>query len=261
MRLKIIFLLLLGASISKATIIGKEVTYTADSLTMKGYIAFDDGVKGKRPGVIVVHEWWGHNDYARKRAEMLANLGYVAFALDMYGNGKQATHPDDAGKFAGEVMSNMPAMKARFLAAIDVLKKDEHVDTSRISAIGYCFGGGVVLAMAREGANLKAVISFHGSLATQHPSEHGSVKAKILVCNGAADKFISADDIKNFKAEMKSAGAEMQFINYPGAIHGFTNPDATELGKKFNLPLAYNKYADNKSWVEMQKLLKRVFKN
>jgi dienelactone hydrolase len=244
----------------RAGIVGKEVTYTSDSLTMKGYIAYDDGVKEKRPGILVVHEWWGQNEYARKRAEMLAKLGYVALAVDMYGNGKQASHPDDAGKFASEVMSSLPGMKARFMAAMDVLKKDEHVDPAQISAIGYCFGGGVVLAMAREGADLKAAVSFHGSLATKHPAEKGNVKATVLVCNGADDKFISADDIRNFKSEMKSAGAEFTFINYPGAIHAFTNPGATELGKKFNMAIAYNENADKKSWTEMQKLFKKVFK-
>src|SRR5207302_1056844 len=126
--------------------------------------------------------WWGNNAYSRKRAEMLAGLGYVALAVDMYGNGKQAAHPDDAGKFASEAMSNMEVMKSRFNAAMDVLKKDEHVDPTQIAAIGYCFGGGVVLNMAREGADMKAVVSFHGSLATQHPAGKGNVKAKILVC-------------------------------------------------------------------------------
>jgi len=260
MRLMLIVLMLLGIVSARAGVVGREVNYTSDSLTMKGYIAYDDKILGKRPGVLVVHEWWGNNEYAHKRAEMLAELGYVALAVDMYGNGKQAGHPEDAGKFSGEVMGNMPAMKARFIAAMDVLKKDEHTDPARIAAIGYCFGGGVVLAMAREGADLKAVVSFHGGLATQHPAEKGSVKAKILVCNGADDTFISADDIKKLKAEMKSASADLQFINYPGAIHSFTNPSSTEIGKKFNLRMAYNENADKKSWAEMQKLFKKVFK-
>lgn len=260
MRLIFIVLMLFGAATLRAGVVGKEVTYTADTLTMKGYIAYNDSMSGKSPGVLVVHEWWGHNDYARSRAEILAGLGYVALAVDMYGNGKQASHPDDAGKFAGEVLGNMPAMKARFAAALEFLKKDEHVDPTQISAIGYCFGGSVVLTMAREGADLKAVVSFHGSLATEHPAENGIVKAKVLACNGADDKFISAAGIKNFKEEMKSAGVDFNFINYPGALHGFTNRAATELGKKFNLPIAYNESADKKSWAEMQKLFKKVFR-
>jgi len=260
MRIALVVFMLVGVTAARSGVIGKEIEYTIDSVTMKGYIAYDDNMKGKRPGVLVVHEWWGHNDYARKRAEMLAELGYVALAMDMYGNGKQASHPDDAGKFAGEVMQNLPMMNARFMAAMNLLKKHENVDPTRIAAIGYCFGGGVVLAMAREGIDLKAVISFHGSLATQHPAEKGKVKAKILVCNGEDDKFISAEDIKNFKDEMKSAGVDFRFVNYPGAVHSFTNPAATENGKKFNLPLAYNEKADKKSWTDMQKLFKRVFK-
>ena len=256
----LVVLMLLGVVAAHAGVVGKEVTYTADSLTMKGYLAYNDSIKDKRPGVLVVHEWWGHNDYARKRATMLAELGYVALAVDMYGNGRLANHPDDAGKFASEVMSNMPAMKARFMAAMGLLMKDEHVDPTQLSAIGYCFGGGVVLTMAREGADLKAVVSFHGSLSTQNPAEKGKVKAKILVCNGADDKYTPADGIKKFKNEMKSAGVDFKFVNYPGAIHGFTNPAATELGKKFNMSIAYNENADKKSWDEMQKLFKKVFK-
>ena|SRR3990172_9460884 len=148
MRLYLFALLFLAATVTRASVVGKEITYTADSVTMKGYLAYDDKVTGKLPGVLVVHKWWGHNEYARKRAQMLAELGYVALAVDMYGNGKQASHPEDAGKFASEVMNNMPAMKARFMAAMGLLKKDERVDPPRIAALGYCFGGGVVLAMA-----------------------------------------------------------------------------------------------------------------
>ncbi|GEM_PF-29799 len=261
MRLAL-FLALIPVSIwiARGGVVGKEVEYSADGVTLKGYVAYDDKAKEKRPGVLVVHEWWGHNDYARKRATMLAELGYIALAVDMYGDGKQANHPDDAGKFAGEVMKNMPQMKARFMAAMDVLKKHEAVDPTRVAAIGYCFGGGVVLAMAREGADLKGVASFHGTLATQSPAEKGMVKAQILVCNGADDKFVSADDIKNFKAEMKSAGADFKFVNYAGAVHSFTNPAATESGKKFNLPIAYNEKADKKSWADMQGFFKKIFK-
>jgi dienelactone hydrolase len=260
MQTTLIIMLFLTATLTNAGVVGKEVQYTSDSLTMKGYIAYDDAAIGKRPGVLVVHEWWGHNAYVRKRAEMLAGLGYVALAVDMYGNGKQADHPDDAGKFASEVMSNMPGMKARFNAAMDVLKSDEHVDSNQIAAIGYCFGGAVVLNMAREGADLKAVVSFHGSLGAQHPAVKGAVKAKILVCHGAEDKFASTEDIATFKSEMKNAGVDLKFVTYPGALHAFTNPDATELGKKFNMPIAYNEKADKQSWAEMQKFFTKVLK-
>jgi len=260
MRFLVLLLLVISALTARAGIVGKEVTYTSDSLTMKGYLAYDDSLSGRRPGILVVHEWWGNNAYAHKRAEMLAGLGYTALAVDMYGNGRTAEHPDDAGKFSSEVMGNMAVMTARFNAALDFLKQDERVDTAHVAAIGYCFGGGVVLNMARHGANLKAVVSFHGSLATGHPAERGEVKSKILVCNGADDKFIPTEDIQKFKAEMKTANADYQFINYPGAVHGFSNPDATEMGKKFSIKIAYNANADRKSWLEMQKLFKKVFR-
>ena len=260
MRSTLFALIIMGAVTSRAGVVGREVEYSTDGVTLKGYIAYDDKSIEKRPGVLVVHEWGGHNEYTRKRADMLAELGYVALAVDMYGDGKKADHPEDAGKFAGEVMKNLPAMKARFMAALDFLKKNDTVDTARIGAIGFCFGGGVALAMAREGVDLKGIVSFHGSLATQTPAEKGKVKAKILVCNGADDTFISADDIKSIKAEMKAAKVDFRFINYPGAIHGFTNPAATAMGKKFEIPIAYNEKADKKSWGDMRGFFRKVFK-
>jgi len=227
---------------------------------MKGYLAYPEDIKEKRPGVLVVHEWWGLNDYARNRARMLAELGYTAFAVDMYGDGKQAMHPDDAGKFASEVMKKFDVAKVRFMAALDFLKQQPTVDPTRIAAIGYCFGGGVVLNMARQGVDLKGVASFHGSLTAVKGAQPGMVRAKILVLNGADDKFITPEQIEAFKQEMKSAWADFQFISYPGAIHSFTNPEATALGKKFNLPLAYNAEADKQSWLELQKFLDKIFK-
>ncbi len=260
MRTTLAALLFFCASLATAGLVGKEVSYSIPGMTMKGYYVYDDAIQGPRPAVIVVHEWWGLNDYARKRADMLAELGYAAFAVDMYGSGKTAEHPDDAGKFSAEVSKNLPVMKERFNAALGLLKKSRFVDTTRIAAIGYCFGGGVVLAMAREGSNLKAAVCFHGSLATEHPAEKGKVKAKILVCNGADDKFISPESITAIKAEMKAAGVDFRFFNYPGAIHAFTNPAATELGKKFDMAIAYNKNADTKSWEEMKKLFRKALK-
>ena len=211
--------------------------------------------------MLVVHEWWGHNEYTRKRARMLAELGYTALALDMYGDGKQAMHPDEAGKFASEVMKHFTEEgKARFLAAEEFLKKQPTVDPDNIAAIGYCFGGGVVLNMARQGADLKAVASFHGSLAAVQPAEPGAIKAKIRVYNGADDKFTTPEAIEAFKKEMTDAKVDFKFINYPGAVHAFTNPDATKLGLKFKLPLAYNAKADKESWADMTAFFKDVFK-
>ncbi len=237
----------------------EEVTYTAGDLTMKGYLAYDDAKKGKRPGVLVVHEWWGHNEYARKRARMLAEMGYVALAVDMYGDGKQAAHPDDAGKFAGAVMQNIEGAKARFMAAMDLLKKNPRTDPKRLAAIGYCFGGGVVLHMARFGADLKGVVSFHGSLGTQTPAQAGKVKAKVLVCHGGDDGFISQEQIDGLKKEMADAKVDFQFISYPGAKHSFTNPDADQYAKQFGMPIAYNADADKKSWEDMQAFFKKIF--
>ena len=256
-------MMLFGTTVAFAAprIKGKTVTYKAGNVTLKGYFAYDENIKGMRPGVLVVHEWWGQNEYARKRARMLAEMGYAALALDMYGEGKQAMHPDDAGKFAGEVMKHFnEAGKARFEAAEEFLKRQPVVDPARIAAIGYCFGGGVVLNMARQGADLKAVASFHGSLVAVKPAEPGMVKAKIRVYNGADDKFTPQSAIDAFKKEMTDAKVDFQFIDYPGAVHSFTNPDATELGKKFNLPLAYNEKADKESWADMTKFFAEVFK-
>ena len=255
-------LVLAGAAFAaeKPDIEGKEVSYRASGVEMKGYLAFDRNVTGKRPGVLVVHEWWGHNEYARKRARMLAEMGYTAFAVDMYGEGKQAMHPDDAGKFSSELMKNFDTAKERFIAAMEFLKKQPTVDPGRIAAIGYCFGGGIVLNMARQGFDLKGVASFHGSLTAVKPAQQGGVKARILVLNGTDDKFVTQEQIGAFRQEMRNAGADFQVIEYPGAIHSFTNPDADEYAKKFNLPLGYNAEADKKSWEELRKFLEKIFK-
>ncbi|MEP9410964.1 MAG: dienelactone hydrolase family protein [Candidatus Brocadia sp.] len=239
---------------------GKTVEYSSLGVVMKGYLVYDENIKSKRPGVLVVHEWWGHNEYARKRARMLAELGYTALAVDMYGDGKQAMHPDEAGKFSSELMKNFDVAKARFVAAMDFLKQQFSVDPNRIAAIGYCFGGAIVLNMARQGVDLKGVASFHGSLTAVRQAQKGSVKAKILVLHGADDKFVTQEQIEAFKQEMKTAGADFQFISYPGVIHGFTNPEADANAKKFNLPLAYNAEADMKSWKELEKFFSTIFK-
>jgi len=238
----------------------EEVNYSSGATQLKGYIAYDDSFRGKRPAVLVVHEWWGHNEYARQRARQLAQLGYVAMALDMYGNGKQARHPEDAQKFSSEISSNIALAKQRFLAAMGQLQGLKRVDATKIAAIGYCFGGGVVLQMAREGVELKGVASFHGSLSTQHPAAPGAVKAKILVAHGGEDPFVGMDKLMAFIDEMNKAGASYKVVVYSGAKHSFTNPDASKYGKQFNLPLEYNPRADEDSWREMQLFLKDVFK-
>lgn len=240
-------------------IIGEEITYRADSITMQGYLAYDANTEGPRPGVIVVHEWWGHNEHTRNAANKLAEAGYTAFALDMYGDGKQAEHPDDAGAFAGAVMQNFDGAKARFMAALEQLKNHESTNRESIAAIGYCFGGGVVLNMARQGADLDAVATFHGSIGPIEPAQPGVVKARILVMNGADDPFVQPEAIEAFKAEMDSADVDYEFINYPGAVHAFTNPAATQKGEEFDLPLAYNEEVDNKSWNRLLEFLDHTF--
>ncbi len=237
---------------------GQEVSYSTDRTQMEGYIAYDASKEDKRPGILVVHEWWGHNEYVRKRADMLAELGYVALAVDMYGNGKQATHPEDAGKFSSQVMSNIDEAKARFEAAMEVLKNNPNVNADKIAAIGYCFGGSVVLSMANAGYDLEAVAAFHsGVQLPMQPSE--DVKAKVLVQNGADDPFVSDESVKNFKNSMESAGVDYEYIEYPGAVHAYTSPSADSLGKKFDLPLAYQKEADEASWQKMKALFNNVF--
>jgi len=245
---------------AQAAVQGKEVSYHANGTTLKGYVAYDDAVKGKRPGILVVHEWWGHNEYARKRARMLAELGYTALAVDMYGNGKQAHHPDDAGKFSSEVAKNAKLAKARFDAALKLIKRQKTVDTHNIAAIGYCFGGSVVLNMARIGEPLKAVASFHGGLGTDHPAEAGKVKARIASFTGEEDPFIPAAQVAAFRQEMDKAGVSYKAVTYPGAKHSFTNPDADKYGQEFKLPLAYNAAADKASWDEGLAFLADAFK-
>jgi dienelactone hydrolase len=252
---------MLGVAAAEPKLQRKTVEYSAQGVVMKGYLTYDENIQGKRPGVLVVHEWWGQNEYARKRAVMLAELGYTALAVDMYGGGKRAMHPDDAAKFSSELMKNFEVAKARFMAAMDFLKQQPTVDPTRIAAIGYCFGGGVVLNMAIQGVDLKGVASFHGSLTVVKPAQRGRIKAKVLVLHGADDKFATPEQVKAFQQEMKRAGADFQFISYPGAMHSFTNPKADALGKRFNLPIAYNAAADRESWDKLKEFLKTIFKS
>jgi dienelactone hydrolase len=251
---------MLAAAAAHAAVQGKEVSYHANGTTLKGYVAYDDAVQGKRPGILVIHEWWGHNEYARKRARMLAEQGYTALAVDMYGNGKQAHHPDDAQKFSSEVSKNEKLAKARFDAALKLIKKQKTVDAGNIAAIGYCFGGSVALNMARIGEPLKAVVSFHGGLGTDHPAEAGKVKARIASFTGEDDPFIPATQVAAFRQEMDKAGVSYKVVTYPGAKHAFTNPEADKYGQEFKLPLAYNAAADKASWDEGLAFLADAFK-
>jgi dienelactone hydrolase len=254
-------LFVLAISSAYAELREEEVAYKVDGVSMKGLIVYDDAIKEKRPGILVVHEWWGHNEHARNQARRLAKSGYVGFAIDLYGDGKVTTHPEEAGKFSGEIAKNMEMGKARFTAAQKLLQGHKMVDPEKIGANGYCFGGSVVLEMALSNIGLDGVTSFHGGLTTKTEPEPGSVKTKVLACHGAADKFSSQEEVDAFKKKMERLKVDYQFIAYEGAMHSFTNPEADEIAKTANIPVGYNKAADEKSWADMLAFYKKVFAN
>lgn len=237
----------------------EEVTYKAGEATLKGYLAVDRGRSGKRPGVLVVHEWWGLNDYIRRRARMLAELGYVALAADIYGEGRTAATPAEATALMSTILGDIKTGAERFTAAVERLKQHADVDASRVAAIGYCFGGAMVLHAARVGMPLRGVVSFHGALGSFHKPAAGSVKAGILVCHGAADVLVPDADVEAFKHEMDAAKANYRFVAYPGALHGFTNPEADDNAKRYGIPLGYDAAVDQRSWQDMREFFDRIF--
>lgn len=236
----------------------ERVVYAAGGMEFLGFVAYNTGLKGTRPVVLVVHEWWGLNDYARMRAKMLAELGYLAVAIDMYGGGQTAADPAGAQALAGPFYKNSELLKTNLAAGLQMAREHPLADTSRVAAIGYCFGGYVVLNGAKLGLDLDGVVSFHGGLLGA-PVDKNLLKARILVCHGGSDDFVPEEQVDNFRREMDKAGAKYQFKTYPGATHAFTNPDATEAGKKFNLPIAYNEAADQASWDDMKLFLENLF--
>lgn len=234
------------------------IWYKAGNTNLKGIIVYDASSNKKRPAVMVVHEWWGLQNYEVQRAEMLAKLGYVAMCIDMYGDGKVGNTPDEAQQLAQTIYSNPALLQERFMAAYNTLAKHNLVDVTKMAAIGYCFGGSVVLNAAKMGAPLKGVVSFHGGLQGPEPKKD-VLKAKILVCHGGDDKFVSEQEISTFKKQLDAIGAYYEFKVYPNATHAFTNPEATAIGKKFNMPIAYNEAADKASWSDMQTFFKKIF--
>ncbi|MBA1278578.1 dienelactone hydrolase family protein [Stutzerimonas stutzeri] len=259
MRYCLLGALMAASAFAQAEIQTQEIPYTAaDGTEMIGYYAYDNAIEGKRPGVVVVHEWWGLNDYAKSRARDLAELGYSALAIDMYGEGKNTEHPKDAMSFMQAALADADAAKGRFNAGLDLLKHQQQTDAANLAAVGYCFGGKVVLDMARQGAPLAGVVSFHGALATQTRAVPGSVKARVLVEHGSEDSMVSVDDVAALNAEMVKAGADYRFVNLPGAKHGFTNPGADKFQEK-GVDVAYNKAADERSWKDMQRFLDETF--
>jgi dienelactone hydrolase len=237
-----------------AAIKEEPVTYQAGGTTMKGFVVYDDAVQAKRPGIVMVPEWWGVTKHIHNEAQKFAQQGYTAFIADMYGDAKTADNPKDAGTLASSVMKDPKVMEARFNVARTQLAAHSTVDPTRIGAVGYCFGGAVVLNMARAGADLAAVAGFHASLGLNTPAPApGSVKAKILVLNGADDPFVKREEYEMFKKDLDAARADYRIVEYPGAVHAFTNPEATELGQKFNLPLRYDAQVDREAKAEASK--------
>lgn len=262
MRVFLAFVLLALSGLSQAAIKTQEIPYQSpDGSKLIGYYAYDDSLQGARPGIVVVHEWWGLNDYAKRRARDLAALGYSALAIDMYGEGKNTEHPKDAMAFMQAATKDSAAASARFNAGLELLKKQPQTDPKKLAAIGYCFGGKVVLDAARQGVPLAGVVSFHGALVTTTPATPGSVKAKVLVEHGAKDSMVTAENVSAFKAEMDTAGADYKFVSLEGAKHGFSNPDADRLshGEHGGPDIGYNKAADERSWADMQAFFKKIF--
>ena len=245
-----------------ANIQSEEISYSAGGVEMKAYVAWDSELAGERPGILVVHEWWGNNAYARRRADMLAALGYTGMALDMYGGGKVATDPDEAGGLMNGLLEDLGTVRTRFNAALEVLQAHKTTDAGKSGAIGYCMGGGIVLHMARYGADLKAVASFHGALplGVAAEGEGADVAARIAVYHGEDDVLIPAEAVEAFNAEMGKINADCLFVPLPTALHGFSNPLATTNGEKYGLPLRYDERADNASWNHMQLVLQSAFK-
>jgi dienelactone hydrolase len=234
----------------------RAIRYQHADAELEGYLAWDDRFEGKRPGVLVVHEWWGLNDYARQRARQLAEQGYAAFAPDMYGTGKVTRHPDQAGAWAKEIQANVERWIARADSGLSVLKQQSVVDPERLAAIGYCFGGATVMHMAYAGLDVDAVASFHGSLPVAEESQYAAIKANILVAHGNADPFIPAERVTAFRDALEKSGADWTMMEFGGAKHGFTNPAAGDYGIE---ALVYDEQADRQSWQMLLWMLQDAF--
>jgi dienelactone hydrolase len=241
---------------ARAAVKTKTVDYKQGDTALEGYVAYDDSLSGKLPGVIIVHEWNGIGPYVKKRAEQIASLGYVAFCIDIYGKGVRPKDMKEAGEQATLYRNNRQLMRERARAGLEEMKKMERVDTSRIAAMGYCFGGGVVLELARSGADIRGAVSFHGNLDTPHPEETKALKAKILVLHGADDPHVTPEQVSAFQSEMRKAGADWQMNIYGNAVHAFSNPDA---GNDPSKGAAYNKEADHRSWEAMKLFYREIF--
>lgn len=237
----------------------RVINYTSGTTQHIGYLSWDGDVEGPRPGIVVIHEWWGLNDYIRSRADQLAEQGFCALAVDMYGGGHTAATPDEAGAAMNAVLGDMDVGTERLRAGYDALLAQAEVDAGRTAAIGYCFGGAMTLHMARIGMPLAAAVSLHGALGSFHEPDPGAVKARVLVCHGGADAMVSMEDVAAFRSEMDAADADYEVIVHPGAMHGFSSREADGNGRRFGLPVGYDADADRDSWAAMLKLFGEVF--
>lgn len=233
------------------------VEYKQGDAVLEGYLAYDDAVKGKRPGVLIVHEWMGINNYVKKRAEQLARLGYVAFAADIYGKGVRPKNSDEAAAESKKYKTDRQLMRNRVNAGLDVLKNHKLVDTKKTSAIGYCFGGTTVLELGRSGADVAGIVSFHGGLDSLNPNDAKNIKGKVLALHGGDDPFVPAEQVAAFQDEMRKANVDWDMVVYGGAVHSFTNPDA---GNDNSKGAAYNEKADKRSWEDMKQFFSEIFK-
>ncbi|MBK8510279.1 MAG: dienelactone hydrolase family protein [Candidatus Competibacter sp.] len=254
--LSLLLMSLLLPALARAAVETKTVEYRQGDARLVGYLAYPKDAKGPLPGVLVVHEWMGLNDYAKRRAEQLAELGYVALAADIYGDGKLAANRDEAGKLAGAYKKDRPLLRARAAAGLAALKAQANVAADKIAAIGYCFGGTTVLELARSGADVAGVVSFHGGLDSPAPQDAKNVRAKVLALHGADDPYVPADQVAAFEQEMRAGGVDWQLIAYGNAVHGFTN---AANGSDNSKGAAYNAAADARSWLAMQQFFDELF--